>query len=199
MVEKSWTYEQVLAAQDKWDAERGTPVCVNDAPLMQWSVLHHLDRLEERYDRGDKRSVLRAVQQCADHQLTMPEWVAEAVSGAIHKMEQYEVQSWDEAFGDTNPKGAHLEKARERQKLKFVVAQRMREIILCERETAIDDALFERVAAEMGIGKRRCKEFWCELSKVFIPGGRKKFYQHLDSDPGLARIFYRKAGIHPKT
>jgi hypothetical protein len=191
MREISSNYEAVADDVISAIKERGRDVFLPTDPLRQRFALDGLIRLQQRYELGDKRSLPLAISLCATHHLALPDWAANAFNSACDRMTQYEVDSWDKALGCTNPKGKHLEKAKKRQKDKHNVFYRVVEIIYVEEpDTAIDDALFDRVSTELGVGKRRCKEYWSELSKIHMPCRKKHFFECLNTDPIKAALVF---------
>jgi hypothetical protein len=144
MVEKDWTLEQVVAAQEQAQAnglERFDP----SGPIFQWEALQRLDVLEQQFSKGDNFTLLHAICVCANHNLVLPKWAARAFIKRFTRVLTCETDSWDGAFGRPYRNGFHLAKARQRLQLRFRVYLRVREILEAEPKTPIDEALFVAV------------------------------------------------------
>jgi hypothetical protein len=159
IVEKTWTAEQAWAAQVEAMAN-GLEVSDPSGPYYRWDALHVVDNLKGRFETGDRRALLAAIRECANHDLPMPDWVAAAFIRAYDNVHQMRLGSWDDAFGRPYPKGFHLAKARRRQQIGPAVWMAVKVIRDEEPETPIDEGLFERVGAKLGIGKTLANELY---------------------------------------
>lgn len=170
MVEKSWTFEQVMAAQECFQANASYED--PSGPLYQWNALHNLDGLEQAFIRGNKFAMMQALRVCANHSLPMPDWLARAYIRAFDRVLKLQIGSWDDAFGRPIKKGTHLKRARKRNEAQWEVINRIREIQLAKPMTPIDEGLFERVGAEIGIGKTLCNKLYYSAKRRLARGRR---------------------------
>lgn len=165
-VQKDWTIEQVMEAHAKARAADPSKRDDPSMPLYQWVALDKLDHLEREFRAGDRFALLHAIRVCMNHDLVSPPWVVREYIAAFDSVLNYRKGSWDDAFGRPNPKGSHLAKAQKRHVLLFEVYNRIREIRLMEPGTPIDDGLFERVGAELGIGKTLANELYYKAKRI---------------------------------
>ena len=137
-----------------------------DDPIFQQAALHALDNLKSRFEAGDEFALLTAIRKCANFNIVMPEWVASAYIARYDRVHFCQVDSWDKAFGRPYPKGVHVGKLRRRLELRFDVYNRIRKVLTREPDTPIDDGLFEKVGADVGIGKTFCKELYYQAARL---------------------------------
>ena len=138
-----------------------------DLPLYQWSASQDLDTLKAQFEAGDSFALLQAIRKCANHDLRMPDWVAENYINRFDRVLNCKSGSWDEAFGKPYPKGKHIKEMKERRNLRFRVYVRVREIREASKKLIpIDEALFSRVGAEFGIKKTLCNELYYEVKRM---------------------------------
>lgn len=158
-VELGWSVERVMEETERAieNGESGPTL-----PVYQWASLHRLEGLRQLFASGEGYALMLAIVICARHDLVMPKWVARAYTDAFDKVNGYRVRSWDEAFGARTKKGAHLEPLRQRWLIGPGVLMRVREIKREKPETPIDNALFERVGQEFGIGRALASELYYE-------------------------------------
>lgn len=166
MVEKDWTLERVMAANEEY--RKANPDAPSwSEPLYAWVALHDLDLEERRYQDGDQGALLAAVATCAHYDLVMPDWVATNFLKAYRRGIHFQVRSWDEVFGRPLKKGRHLANARKRWEERLAVYNRVREILATKQDTPIDEALFELVGSELGLSKTVATELYYETKKMF--------------------------------
>ena len=167
VVDKNWAESEAWMMHHR--AIKADPKLENSmaAPFFQWYALNALDYLQQEYEAGDTLSLLSAVNQCAMHDLPMPEWVRRGYIDRYRRVVEYEVKSWDDAFGRPHPKGLHLENARHRRSRRCPVYVRVHEILHLKPDTSIDRGLFERVGAEFGISKTVAEELYYEVKHWF--------------------------------
>jgi hypothetical protein len=102
----------------------------------------------ERFDQGDNRAVLDAVELCGQAGL-LPLWVRNAFSEAWSAYRHYKAATLDQAFGVERLKGEHIDTRREREELREQILFRVYE--LCYQEGAkLDASTFARVGDELG-------------------------------------------------
>jgi hypothetical protein len=105
--------------------------------------------LKERYDNGDKTTLLSAMHHCALMRKLWPEWLRLAFLRAYETATAYDIKSWDEAFGLPHPKGTHHDKEKKHRELAFLIWECVQR--LKSKGHATDKALFELVGKELGI------------------------------------------------
>jgi len=161
---KGWTEEQVWEAEIEYCANGGESFGIN-SPFWRWSALKRIDNYQTRYEKGDKFSLMLALQVCIEYKFDIPEWVATSFSSAINRAASYEAKSWDDVFGSLYPKGTRVSDLRAKFLLEGKVYCLAREIILNNPERAIDTELFDEVAEEFGIGRTAAEAYYRSIVK----------------------------------
>jgi len=106
-----------------------------------------LIKLHERYNHGDNRAVLEAIDILS---AVFPDWLRQAYFVAWGRYRRYEVDTLDQAFGVERPKGQHIEDAQKREELRKLILFRV--YFLHYRENKpIDAGTFAQVADELGV------------------------------------------------
>ncbi len=117
----------------------------DELTLEEESELHRL-----AYEAGDKVALLWMMRHCHYMHWPVPEWAWEAFLDALDRVEKGNARSWNDVFGEPHPRGRHLRTAQLEHR-KFAIFLCVRQYV--EREGArIDEALFERVGRETGLG-----------------------------------------------
>ena len=161
-VKKDWPFDKVMMEHRRAIAcGRSGP----SLPLFQWAALNDLDALEAQFDAGDSFALLQAIRKCANHDLVMPNWVAQNYIRRFDRVLNCKLGSWDETFGRPYPKGKHISKLRDRRSLRLQVYIRVREILAADKSIPIDEKLFGSVGAEFGIKKTLCNELYYEVER----------------------------------
>lgn len=166
---KEWTLQEAQAAQAAALAADPTRSDSDPSlPLFQWVALHQLDALRQQFDAGDGMALLAAVRHCANHDLAMPAWVADAFIQCYDRVLTCRAGSWDDVFGRPYPKGANLNAMRKRRTLRFAVWNEVQRILMSEPDTAIDAGLFERAGAAIRppIGKTQAEAYYYAAAKM---------------------------------
>jgi hypothetical protein len=132
--------------------------------VFQEAALQELADLKAQFEAGSGFALLAAIRVCANRDLVMPSWVAEAYIARYDRILNCHAASWDEVFGKPY-KGKHLSTLRQRRRLRFAVYNRIRQILKEIPDTPIDDSLFEVVGAEFGIRKTLCNELYYEAQR----------------------------------
>ena len=122
-----------------------------------------LDDLCDRFDSGDNVAALQALRACGQYGVAMPDWLVDALFRATNQWFSLRVRTLDEAFGVELPKGKHLDRLRERQKLRVEVFNRIE--ALRNEGCSVSEALFDIVGREFGIRKTKCGELYYECRK----------------------------------
>jgi hypothetical protein len=163
-IETDWSFDKVMIEHEQAIA-RG-PSGPN-LPLFQWSALQDLDALKTQFEAGDSFALLQAIRKCSNHDLRMPDWVAQNFIDRFDQILNRKLASWDDAFGKPHAKGVHISKTRRRKELRLAVYLWIREIRAADKSIAIDEALFRRVGAEFGIKKTLCNELYYQAERMF--------------------------------
>ena len=107
-----------------------------------------LDLYRRRYQQGDREALLHALDAWLSCCQGPPTWIADGFSAGWTKWVQYEAPTLDAAFGVKWTPGRHLEKQREREKLRIPILLRAEH--LRQQGMPVDIRLFELVGAEIG-------------------------------------------------
>jgi hypothetical protein len=104
--------------------------------------------LQARFEKGAKGALARMILLCASVDKPLPAWAANAFIAGFSAIIKGETRSWDETLGRPYPKGKHLVSVRMELQAHDVY-HRVRAIHENEG-VPVGDALFERVARELG-------------------------------------------------
>tara|TARA_R100001509_G_scaffold160406_1_gene128165 strand:- start:1182 stop:1934 length:753 start_codon:yes stop_codon:yes gene_type:complete len=135
-----WSSDDAAQAREAWKSEvtagipqdRLGPITTADAlseagpsPHDQWRATKNLlPELEAEHAAGDSKALFSALAVCARLGLPLPEWAGNAVIKAHTQASNYEISSWDHAFGAPYKKGAKIAQLRIRKKKeRFAVEQ----------------------------------------------------------------------------
>ncbi len=111
-------------------------------------------------NKGDRYWVLRAIKICADSQLTLPNWSAQAYIEGYDIVCKHKAMSWDFAFGHPHPKGMHSNALKNRDEKGFEVWKEINSILIKNQDIPIDEALFEQVGKKFGLGKTLTSDYY---------------------------------------
>jgi hypothetical protein len=165
MVNKDWTFEEVLVANEDTLAKTpGRSASDPTLPLFQWLAFRSLEHCKEEFER-DSYWLMTAIRICANHDLPLPEWAAKAYIKAYDAVNNAREKSWDVVFGKPYPKGRHLKATREKRMLKFAVLNEVNATLQNNPDTAIDEYLFEVVGEKFNIKKTLASEYYYEAKK----------------------------------
>jgi hypothetical protein len=70
---------------------------------------------------GNKEVLLKAMHQCLIMKKPLPDWLRLEFLRAYQSAYPFEINSWDNIFGQPHPKGAHLEARRRHFKLSLPI------------------------------------------------------------------------------
>lgn len=126
-------------------------------PVFQYAAMEAIEIERQRFTAGDKMALFGAIRKCANHDLVMPRWVADAFVRGYDEVLNCRVGSWDKAFGKPYP-GKHLNALRKRRVNRFLVKQEIESALregerTTGRRPAIDNELFEAVAQKLHINR----------------------------------------------
>jgi hypothetical protein len=105
--------------------------------------------LKREFEAGDKSLLLWTLYTCLQLRRPLPEWLRTAFLAAYDSATEYEIKSWDDAFGRPHPKNTHFETEKRKLKLRPVIIGRVE--ALKAQGVKIDKDLFERVGEELRI------------------------------------------------
>ena len=106
--------------------------------------------LEDRYKAGDKQILLWTIDDCAQRNLPIPKWAADALNDLIYSAAEGKLASWDDAFGKIFT-GMQQRRA---QTLSGMLDVYYRVCELHAKGHAIDNELFEQVGKELKLAAR---------------------------------------------
>src|SRR5437763_6458009 len=114
------------------------------------------DQNRKNYEAGNKTALFRVLMQCAFFRRPMPEWASHVFVVMHRAAVAGEIRSWDDVFG--RPWQQEQPRAQQRgvrtQSRKYQVWIRVRDLHEGEGKPPIDNALFERVGRQLGIGNK---------------------------------------------
>ena len=122
------------------------------------------ESLRTQFQAGDKRSLAEAMLICLSADDRFPVWVKKALASAVYDALAYHVRSWDDVLGPPVKKGDHLKRKRRFGSLAPYIAVRVCHLYRFERR-ALDDELFEQVAAEFDLRKTTVKKMYYSIAK----------------------------------
>lgn len=155
----------LLQAQLRWVEDGGKPA---EGPFMQAVALENIARHEVSYNNGDTFALIEAIYHCSCHGLKMPEWVATEFRHGYQKILACDAKSLGEVFGDPFPKGKHLNALRKKRNLRFVVWNRVHDLLGSDPSIPIDRDLFKRVGKEISppVGGSEAEKLYYEAKKM---------------------------------
>jgi hypothetical protein len=118
-----------------------------------------LEHLRKRFEAGETETLLDAVDICARCAMPLPLWAAEEFCACYVSWAQFEVRTLDEAFGVPR-KGVHAARRKHREWLRLQITLRVSE--LQDEGMPTDEALFEQIGADLGIGGSTAREIFYE-------------------------------------
>jgi len=131
-----------------------------------------LDHMRRRYLAGDRSKLISAVIYCGKHKLVMPDWIVEELDNITRPWFSADVKGVGEALGVQLPKGAHLNKLKQKQRYQYAVYTRV--VDARRRGEPVDEQMFARIGSELGIGKTRTSEYYYSVKGPPDKDFRKK-------------------------
>jgi hypothetical protein len=104
----------------------------------------------EALRQGYQQALIYFINFCFQQGRGVPSWAQEMFSAAVVKALEFEIKSWDEAFGRPLEKGKQLDKERRKHRALSEVWRLVNERRLAGKP--LDKALYEAVGKELGIG-----------------------------------------------
>jgi hypothetical protein len=121
--------------------------------------------LEELYRRGDSTVLLQELLECLTDRKSIPEWLRWALMKAIARGIMGNLDTWDDVFGppvqteDGRPARGKTRVAElHRRLLQSRIYERV--VQLEAQGKTVDRSLFEKIAAEFGIGRARAEQIY---------------------------------------
>lgn len=152
-----WSLKQAEAEHEKF------PTDLPNGPMDTWTAFRLLESLQQEFEeKSSGRTILAAVKLCAQRDLVMPEWLAEAFISKYNLVSRYREKSWDDVFEKPHPKGANLNARRKKWEKEYKVYF---EISRCQ--SSIDKSLFRSVGKKFGLGATLAEEYYYAVKKNF--------------------------------
>jgi hypothetical protein len=117
-----------------------------------------IEECRKRFEAGEKKELLEAIDYCARSGRAMPLWLVDAFCPRYAAWSRYEVKMLDQAFG-VERKGERIPDRRYRERLKPRVAAEVNRLHTHEK-LPIDEALFERVGKRLGISMGKARDVY---------------------------------------
>ncbi len=162
------TWEEALAAHGE-----SVPFEGPARPIYQWSAATEITGMRAEAESSGF-AVLACVRNCANHDLVMPEWLAQAFINRYDKVLTCRADSWDDeaAFGRPYPKGSHLSKLRQAREYRFQVHGQVVAAVQENPKRPIDRSLFAEVGKSLGINGTTVQAFYYEATKILGYGAK---------------------------
>jgi hypothetical protein len=109
-----------------------------------------LEKGRKRYEAGDKAAIPYSLNHCLINNLPVPPWLSTAFARACYKIDQYEVESWDDVLGKPLKKWQRPDTERRNKKIAGRLFLKVRE--RHKAGAAISKSLFEEVGEEFEFG-----------------------------------------------
>lgn len=111
---------------------------------------------------NDGRLLLEAVAKVLEYGLRSPDWLAKSYRTRLGIFQTYETATLDRAFGLTPPTERSRKVLHSDRQLRGRVHAALLERLQAAPDTAIDNALWEEVGEQFGIGKEKCEKLYLE-------------------------------------
>jgi hypothetical protein len=116
-----------------------------------------LKLLKKDFQEGNKFSLMTAIYECAENQVSMPEWVAKAYILAFTDIHSVKFKSWDDVF-DKPFKRQNTGHIKTMQKYSTKVISKLRE--MKKNGESLNEETFEAVGKTFGFSKDLVKKMW---------------------------------------
>jgi hypothetical protein len=126
----------------------GKPAFIGLSPEQAAEVVEQ--KLRPRFEAGEQRVLLDAVDMCARAGIPLPWWLAEAFSARYTAWRRLQIKTLDETFQVTWPNGTRWNDLARRERLKWDVLHRAFELHTKEN-LPFGEELFERVGRSLSI------------------------------------------------
>jgi hypothetical protein len=116
-----------------------------------------LSELEHKFSEGQRPALFAAIKLCAEFEIPLPKWAADAFVEGYRRVERLELDSWDAAFGVPKQKSARLDALQRRRDLVWKVAHRV-EMLRRTKPAQSLDWVYGQIATELGISVKMVRE-----------------------------------------
>lgn len=144
-------YAALSEAQTAHEAAGGLS---RTGPLFRTVALETLAELERKFAAGDEWALVSALNECAVHDLVMPDWLAREWLRRSRAVMFYKAASWDDVLPPIKPKGRKLAALRDEWVWALPVVQAVHAAtgpaVPLEKRAAIDEQLFDELARRHG-------------------------------------------------
>jgi hypothetical protein len=123
-----------------------------------------LEQCWRLFEGGDQFALFEAMRICHAQRIVAPEWIVEAFFLATNRWYTLDATSLDEAFAVAYAKGTNFNALRKRRALTMAVYRKI--TTAHEAGGAIDDALFEGVGRELGLGRTQVKDYYSDAREA---------------------------------
>jgi hypothetical protein len=135
-------------------------------------------KLRSRFEAGEQRALLDAVDICARAGIPLPWWLAEAFSTCFTAWRRLQIETLDETFKVTWPKGTRWNDLARREHLKWDVLHRAFELRTREN-LPFGEELFERIGRDLDISRSLA-------NKIFYAPENKDDREYVSAYYGVA-------------
>jgi hypothetical protein len=106
--------------------------------------------IQRCFEKGDKRALFEMLYWCSAMGLPVPDWAAMAINKAYWQFDRGALKSWEEVFGKPFPGKSRKKAVTDSHAMAVQIEVRR----LIGQGHALDEALFEKAAKKLRIGKR---------------------------------------------
>lgn len=123
-------------------------------------------RFRAEFEGGNRKALFDAIAVCAMSGLPLPTWAAHAFTAGYKKVDEYEVGSWDEAFGRPYAKGTKLCARRSEHLLRIDVYDAIRNAMAAGVKTP---RVFDVVGAAFRISSSTTRDYYYGIKDAMEP------------------------------
>lgn len=134
-------------------------------PLMIYAGYSQIYELSKKYKAGDKLALIDAITLAAHYEILMPDWLTKSTTVDVRKVNQYELKTWNDIFGDTVPKGKSINTLRIDRKLLFSVGADVDAAV--KNGLSINDDLFNDLAEKYNTNRDKITKAYKKY-KIFL-------------------------------
>jgi hypothetical protein len=125
----------------------------------------------EKYKLGDKRAIMQELHWCLANDRPLPKWLRSALLRAVMRATFFDIDSWDDVFGspcvtDTGRPARGKTRIKEQKKQHLAISAYDRIERLKAEGNAVDRKLFEKVAAESGVGRALLEKIYYDNRRI---------------------------------
>jgi hypothetical protein len=150
-------------------------------PLFQYWAMASIEMCRRRFLDGDDFAMMKAIRTCANHDLVMPQWLAQAYIERFDAVLNYQAKTWDEVFGSPTEEGKQLAALRKRRKLQPQIFSKVR--ALTDAGMSVEVAI-ETAGQALGVGRSLAWEYYLEFKEHFQnPESRAEAFVEIVTTP----------------